>query len=237
MTFSSLLLTTDTWTRVSSAGLVSWNLQRGDFSFHHAFACCILVTPRLITISSPCWIFDCIHRVPSRYLFIYYSYTYIATWSDSMLPLLWCNWYERIFDVIIQLWTLTVMKCRPIQSGKRCISVNLLRTQWWNCLVLFTCFFFYLTTLQVINDLLDPTGQNLRIREDAQVGVVLFIKIYFVITHSCPFNFAQHKKLNCMRFVLFICYEFSISITYLGSGLSIVWILFLIILEKDNLVH
>jgi hypothetical protein len=44
-------------------------------------------------------------------------------------------------------------------------------------------------TLQVINDLLDPTGQNLRIREDAQVPAVLvFNKIDFVIIQSCPFN-------------------------------------------------
>lgn len=28
---------------------------------------------------------------------------------------------------------------------------------------------------QVINDLLDPTGQNLRVREDAQVPYILFI--------------------------------------------------------------
>ena len=34
-------------------------------------------------------------------------------------------------------------------------------------------FFFYCyLSLQVINDLLDPTGQNLRIREDAQVLII-----------------------------------------------------------------
>jgi hypothetical protein len=89
--------------------------------------------------------------------------------------------------------------------------------------------------LQVINDLLDPTGQNLRIREDAQVGVVLFIKIYFVITHSFLFNFLQHTKLNCIGFVLLICYELSIFITWFV--LSILKIPFLIILERDILVY
>jgi len=48
---------------------------------------------------------------------------------------------------------------------------------------------FIFITLQVINDLLDPTGQNLRIREDAQVPEVLFLKKNdFVIIQSRPFN-------------------------------------------------
>ena len=39
--------------------------------------------------------------------------------------------------------------------------------------LLFFFFFFYCyLSLQVINDLLDPTGQNLRIREDAQVLII-----------------------------------------------------------------
>lgn len=61
--------------------------------------------------------------------------------------------------------------------------------------------FLLILSLQVINDLLDPTGQNLRIREDAQVGLVVSIKIYFVISHSIPLNFtAQKIKLHGIYF-------------------------------------
>jgi len=38
---------------------------------------------------------------------------------------------------------------------------------WYNENILVVSFWY-----QVINDLLDPTGQNLRVREDAQVSCV-----------------------------------------------------------------
>lgn len=40
---------------------------------------------------------------------------------------------------------------------------------------------------QVINDLLDPTGQNLRVREDAQVSCYIPILIEFFF-YSCWFH-------------------------------------------------
>jgi hypothetical protein len=56
--------------------------------------------------------------------------------------------------------------------------MNQTTTQSWASLVFVHTFGFICITSQVINDLLDPTGQNLRIREDAQVPhVVALIKI------------------------------------------------------------
>lgn len=37
--------------------------------------------------------------------------------------------------------------------------------------VIHSCIIFYLIIFQVVNDLLNPAGQNLRIREDTQVLV------------------------------------------------------------------
>lgn len=56
---------------------------------------------------------------------------------------------------------------------------------YYRLILLFLLFF------QVINDLLDPTGQNLRIREDAQV--LMFIKelTLFLCAWLFLFFFAQ----------------------------------------------
>lgn len=76
-----------------------------------------------------------------------------------------------------------VMKHRLVQSGQnvlKCIDTwqNTIMKQCITCSEAWLIFI----TLQVINDLLDPTGQNLKIREDAQVSCEkVFIKFCFVI--------------------------------------------------------
>jgi hypothetical protein len=44
----------------------------------------------------------------------------------------------------------------------------------------------------VINDLLDPTGQNLRVREDAQVLCLAFMDL---LKKLCSVNFLTIKKI------------------------------------------
>jgi len=90
--------------------------------------------------------------------------------------------------LLFNLNCIQVMKHRPVQSGHnllKCTDSELIMKLCSTC----SEAWFIFITLQVINDLLDPTGQNLRIREDAQVpGVLVFIKIDSVIIQSCPFN-------------------------------------------------
>lgn len=59
---------------------------------------------------------------------------------------------------------------------------------------------YLLLQFQVINDLLDPTGQNLRVREDAQVyintWVLSFLHIFFL-----PFLVLCHSLKKIFRFL------------------------------------
>jgi hypothetical protein len=51
----------------------------------------------------------------------------------------------------------------------------------------------------VINDLLDPTGQNLRVREDAQVSHLSFLKKVVISIH----DFAEYYKLVSYEYYFF----------------------------------
>lgn len=51
----------------------------------------------------------------------------------------------------------------------------------------------------MINDLLDPTGQNLRVREDAQVSHLYFLKKVVISIH----NFAKYYKLVSFEYYFF----------------------------------
>jgi len=65
--------------------------------------------------------------------------------------------------------------------------------------VIYLCFWY-----QVINDLLDPTGQNLRVREDAQVSLFSFLKNFLLLIHDCLISYFL---------VSFECYLFRVPMS------------------------
>ena len=118
-----------------------------------------------------------------------------------------------IFLWLVSLWVLI-----------RKIIMSTMSVKWK--LYYLWCFLF--VYYQVINDLLDPTGQNLRVREDAQVSCIPWETCYVLIS-------LLHRIL-ILSYVLFIHHHFHLSLSLsLSFLLLLLHYLFLLFLSKGHI--
>lgn len=102
--------------------------------------------------------------------------------ATSYIYLFLCRHQGENFSYVFHIWKF-IMRCYSLLAFFLSIPYRQLHQQCW--MIIRLCFWFFLISLrfillQVVNDLLNPVGQNLRIREDEQVLVsVMDTLIYF----------------------------------------------------------